>query len=303
MKNIKSTYIIGLLLLGMAMALKAQINTPYNLYFEELYVINPGAAINNDFYSASLMTHLANTGFENAPRTTALSLNGPITAKAGIGLRVINDARGAFSDNSILGSYAYKINLGSEGHLLNLGLSAGIYWQKFDVGTIDAIDMDDPVMEASYYNKKHFMNELGVFYRWNDLRAGVSAPYLAQLGHHYIAYADYHYLIPNLEELELFPMLLYQHLPEKAHQLDASLKVKYKPVWISYTYRTNNNMMFALGAEYKNYRIAYAFELNNDELSHIAAGSHEIMLSYRFNLDLSPKNASYKKDKMPWQEE
>ena len=97
-------------------------------------------------------------------------------------------------------------------------------------------------------------------------------------------------------------MVLYQYLPELKSQVDAGIKFKYDIVWGSFTYRTNNAILAAVGVHYNNYQLAYSFGFNNSQLTTIGTGTHEIMFSYNFKIDFSSKKASFDKDKMPWQE-
>jgi type IX secretion system PorP/SprF family membrane protein len=282
-----------------------QITNRFNLYYEDLYSINPAAAGEKDYFNASLNTNLSNTGFEGSPETIALLFSGPLNQKTGVGLQVIHDSRGAFKSTNVVGSYAYSLKLGSEGkHVLNLGLSAGFYWQNFNRGEIDAVDMDDEVLSpgSDYYKKSFFVNEVGALYSWKNLLVSVSAPYLAQLNNHYRAFATYGYQLPNMKKMKIYPQILYRHLPENVDQLDAGIKFKYNMVWASVGYRTDNSILSALGIYYKKYRFTYSYNFNNSPLAHISTGTHEIMLSYNFNLDLSKKKASYDKKTMPWEE-
>jgi len=282
--------------------LHAQIFNQYNMYFEDLYTVNPAAANQNDFFRAGLNTNLANTGFYGSPKAMRLFISGPVNDNTGIGLRVVNDSRGAFNTNNVIGSYAYKIKLGSGEHVISMGLSAGVYWQSFDISSIDALFPDDDVLYSEYTNKKYFMNEIGIHYSWKDLNVGFSAPYVLQLYNQYMAYTSYNYAVPGVDGFNILPMVLYQYLPEMKSQVDAGVKFMYDIVWASFSYRTNNAILAAIGVNYNKYNIAYSFGFNNSQLTTIATGTHEIMLSYNFNIDFSSKKASYDKDKMPWQE-
>jgi len=283
----------------------AQVNNQYNLYYEDLYSINPSAIALRSSFSASMNTMLANAGFEGSPTLFNLAVGGGLAGNMGIGTRFHANRQGGFQANSWLASYGYRLKLGESGHFLAMGLSAGIYWQNFNPANIEAVRLDDPVLESSYYRKQHFMNELGITYRWNDLTVGFSAPFVVQLYNHYMGHVSYAYDIPTVEGLAVQPFVLYQYLPEGTSQVDASVKVSYKNLWTAIGYRSNNNVLAALGVHYRNYRLAYSYEFNNQELSHIASSTHEIMFTYDFSLDLEfeKKRASYDKEQLPWQEE
>jgi|SRR6056297_2558256 len=293
------------LLAGIFYMANAQVNNQYNLYYEDLYSINPSAIALRSSFSASMNTMISNAGFEGSPTLFNLAVGGGLAGNMGIGTRFHTNRQGGFQANSWLASYGYRLKLGESGHFLAMGLSAGIYWQNFNPANIEAVRLDDPVLESSYYRKQHFMNELGITYRWNDLTVGFSAPFVVQLYNHYMGHVSYAYDIPTVEGLAVQPFVLYQYLPEGTSQVDASVKVSYKNLWTAIGYRSNNNVLAALGVHYRDYRLAYSYEFNNQELSHIASSTHEIMFTYDFSLDLEfeKKRASYDKEQLPWQEE
>lgn len=298
--------IILILFLGMiclASGLKAQIYNNNNLYYQDLYLINPAASNLDDEFQAGIISNFVNAGYEGAPTRVSLMVSGPFSDKVGVGLRLFNDSRGAFRTNNLVASYAYKIRLSEQDHSLSMGLSAGMYWQNFQVSQINAVQMDDPtLLNADDYNRRHFVNEFGLLYQWKKLMVGFSAPYVVQLYNHYMAHASYTYEFPTVEGFALTPMVLYQYLPEKKSQVDGSLKFSYKPVWAAFTYRSNNNLLTAVGINYQKFELSYNYEINNKELSILSGSTHDIMLKYRFNLSFKSKSASYDKEKMPWQE-
>ena len=263
----------------------AQINIKNNLYFDNWYSINPAAAVQNSTFNASLNSNISNNGIDGSPKSYRIYADGPIGENAGIGIRIVNDSRGAFTVNNIIGSYAYTLRFGSNGeHIVNMGVSAGVGLERLDANNINA-DMSDPILNSDTNKKNYFMNEIGFLYKWNNLNVGFVAPYLAQGYGKYIAYSSYRLEIESIDGFEITPILYYQHLPENENQLDMTAKFKYKPVWASFTYRTNGNALLALGAELKGFRFAYAYEFNNAMTSEVSGGTHEIMLSYTFSLD------------------
>ena len=293
----RKLYIISILVL-IVFSVDAQINIKNNLYFDNWYSINPAAVAQNRLYYASLNSNIANNGIEGAPKSYRLYLDGPMGENAGIGIRIVNDNRGAFTANNILGSYAYTLLLGSDGdHVVNMGISAGVSLERFDTRNIDA-DLTDPLLDSETNKKDYFMNEIGFSYSWEGLNVGIVAPYLAQGYGQYIAYSSYRYEVPNVDGFEITPILFYQHQPENVSQFDMTAKFKYKPVWTSFTYRSNGNALLSLGAELKGFRFAYAYEFNNSTSSEVSGAVHEIMLSYKFDIDFKVKEEKEEEPKM-----
>jgi len=299
MKKITTYIVLSFFLFSAGMA---QVYNRNNLYFEDYYIFNPASILSTQNFRATMNTNLSNAGFRDSPKNFNLMLGGQVSDKMGGGVKINSDIRGAFNNTKVLASYAYKIKLGETAHQLSMGLSLGVFSQRFNASDISATDMDDKVLQSDYYNKSYFMNEIGFDYHWNNLNVGLSAPYVLQLYNHYMAYATYQYTIPTFTDLKLYPVLLYQHLPEYKSQLDIGFKSQYKYVWASFLYRTNNDVLAGMGVHYSRYRLGYSFGFNNRVLSTIAMGTHEIMFSYDFNLSFKPRKASYDNEKMPWQE-
>lgn len=298
----KKIFILNIIITITATGLLAQIYNRNNLFYTDLYSLNTAAVHVDTSWSANLYSNFANVGFEGSPNTFSIMAHGPINETTGVGIRVFNDARGAFRTNSFLLSYAHKLRFNEEGHNLSLGLSAGMYMQNFQIGEITAVNMNDPgLLNNDYENKGKFVNEFSALYRNKNLTIGFSAPYVVQLYNHYIGHVSYFYDLPSAEGFSITPMLLYQYLPEGISQLDAIAKFQYKPAWLAFTYRSNNNFLTAVGFQYRKYELAYSFEVNHQPLSAISGSTHEIMLRYHFNIDFTRKKPSYNKDVMPWQ--
>ena len=291
MKRISTIIII--MLLSQVYALYAQIPVNHNLYYENVYTINPAGIFQDDYFSASLSSNRSFVGFENAPATNGVYLHGPVSEKVGLGLSVINSKLGIFDLNNFTGSYAYRLKF-SEDHYLTMGLSMGLSWQKVDYAQIDAISMDDPMLiGATYSDKKHFINELGFLYQLKGLEIGLSAPYIVQPSYQqFYGYGSYD--IGSKEGLVVTPLIFYQYLPIGASQVDMSLRLRYKPMWTSVTYRSNGNIFLAMGAAFDKFKIAYSYEINNELLARIGQSSQELMVAYTFNF--ISKNKEIKQD-------
>ncbi len=272
-------------------SLRAQIPLTHNLYYENGYTINPAAVFQNKLLTASFNSRQTYAGFEDAPQTSSLFLSGPFSEKVGLGLTAINTRQGIFKVNNFKGTYAYKLKLG-ERHFLGMGLSMGLSWERTATEEIAALHPDDPLLrDPSYNDRKIFINELGLLYRLKRLQVGLSTPYIVQSEYqHYYAYAS---MLLGAEEpakgFSISPMLLFQRLPIRGNQLDAGLKIRYKPVWTAATMRSNGNIFLALGTEFHRFKVAYSYEFNNQSLANIADSNQEIRVAWSFNLKTKPK--------------
>ena len=294
-------YILPIIITALCIHVDAQIYSDRNMVYEDLFQINPSAANLTNNTSVLLSTSIAGNGIDNAPNSNNLLFRTSIDENMGAGLRLSYDQRGLFNTTDVVGSYAYAVKLAAN-HKLHFGLSLGVNIQKFDAANANVLHANDPRLQESTESEYTLMNEFGLHYTWDALNVGFVAPYLFQGYNRYIAYTSYSYDTPWVEKLQVMPNVMYQYLPEDVHQVDMGLKFKYDPVWVAYTYRTNNDMVFAMGVGYLNFNFAYAYEFNNSTLSNITGIIHEVMLSYNFDMSWSKGKASHEIGKMPWQD-
>ena len=156
---------------------------------------------------------------------------------------------------------------------------------------------NDPVLQNSNYKKTSFDGNFGLYYNYKNFDIGVSALHVIELYNQYVLYSGYNYKT-KVEGLSLKPSVKFTYLPGNNYQIDGNLKVKYKIIWASGTYRSNGNVLIALGLDInKNLHIAYAHEINNGNLNLISSNTREFLFIYDF--DLKKKDESYKK--LPWE--
>lgn len=300
MNTLKTSFLV--LLLFFPFILNGQIVSNNNLWHQDYYQLSPAFAGFRENFYASLNTNQSHVGFDNALETYRLAISGQTSDKVGIGAKFMYDRRGAFTANSFTGSYSYGIRFGGGQHQLRFGLSAGIYWQDFQVAGLNADLMDPVLQDGDELNETAFQADLGAWYSWRDAWVGISAPYLGQLFNHYLAVAGYNYRLLEAPALILYPSVLYQYLPDNTHQVDGTLKVGYEFAWISGTYRSNKNIVAAVGVSAYNFDLCYAYEFNRGDLNIISNTTQEIMLAYRFSFNMPGPRKSFEADKVPWEQ-
>jgi type IX secretion system PorP/SprF family membrane protein len=299
---INKNYPILLMLLLFQLSVSGQILQTYNLYYQDEYQINPASLGNYSSFNAIIDANRSSIDLANSPTICNISVGGPISDRVAVGTRLFNDNRGAFSNNSWLATYTYKLMFAEKKHVINFGLSAGIYWQSFNLSKIDA-DINDPLLlQASTRQETKFRSDFGIWYSWNNLNVAISAPYISQLYNHYLGFVSYRINIPEVENLIIQPSVLYQYLPDRTNQADVNLKVGYDFVWISGSYRSNNSFVAALGFNIHSFGICYTYEINSGYLNIVSKNTQEIMLVYNFDIQLPKSKGSYQQKEIPWKE-
>jgi len=115
----------------------AQQDPQYSLYQFNQLVINPAYAGARDGISVAAATRQQWVGFEGAPKTTCMSVHGPLLKKnLGLGLTVINDRMGPRDVTSIYANVAYWLRISGETRL-SFGLNAGYNRYQFNFDKID----------------------------------------------------------------------------------------------------------------------------------------------------------------------
>lgn len=260
----------------------SQILNTYNLYHQEVYLINPAAIGGKDKINGFLNSRRSLIEFDDAPRTLTLGLCGAINENMGLGTKVLSDHRGTIESTLWVLSYSYRITFDEPSHNLTFGVSGGAARNAVNRNRVIANDMDDPTLNSDFTDDFSFEGDAGVWYQRKGLTLGFSAPHLYQFYHHYVIFGAYQFdLISG--DLKIIPSSLLQTLPKSETQVDFNLLADYKDrVWISGTYRTNGNMVLGMGIGLENIRLGYAYEINNSDLSHISNSSHELVVSFSF---------------------
>ena len=292
----KKNFLI-IIVLGFSIFAKAQVSNTYNLYYQNLYLQNP-AAIGLDSKTHLMLDYqdlMANMGVKF--RSMSFALFGALNNSTAIGIQYNNHIQNAIQNNNVMASYSYKLKFNEEENWLRIGLSLGANWQNLYIDDIIVKNYNDPVLQNSNYKEASFDGNFGLYYNFKNFDIGVSALHFIELYNQYVLYSGYNYKT-KVEGLSLKPSVKFTYLPGNNYQIDGNLKVKYKIIWASGTYRSNGNVLIALGLDIdKNLHIAYAHEINNGNLNLISSNTREFLFIYDF--DLKKKDESYKK--LPWE--
>ncbi|MBK8582293.1 MAG: type IX secretion system membrane protein PorP/SprF [Flavobacteriales bacterium] len=270
----------------------------FSQYMFDRLSVNPGVAGSSGNICATALLRQQWTGFEGAPKTGLINLQGPISKiNSGIGLSVYFDKLGQESSTIARLHYAYHFKVGSQSTL-----SAGVYVGMTNRGlegkwiAIDDVATDNSIAAGSS-SATGFDMGAGLYYKSPNLWLGVSSTQLPQTElkdvniqnvRHYYVQAGYNWALGGNKKYTLQPGLLLKS-DATSTQIDIGALFLYdETVWVGASYRTEDAIAPMIGYQYKfpkgdsMLRIGYSYDVTTSDLKNYSTGSHEIMLNYCF---------------------
>ncbi len=308
----RRTILILAVCTGISLLASGQTDPVSSQFMFNQMLYNPGSAGSSGMICATAMTRQQWVGFEGAPATTLFHINAavrPFGIESGIGLSIVNDQTGFDTDNSLLFSYSYLMDLGQG--KLGIGANFGIFNKSIDPSwNIPSGDQfvpptGDPLIPDGKESVLSFDMGLGVYYSTSDYYAGISVTHLNEaklkytkgspyIPRQYYAMAGYNLRLPN-PAFELMPsVLIYSDARVFQATLNAMLRYN-KKVWGGVSYRAGDAATGIFGLELNNgIRISYAYDFPLNDIRKSTSGSHEFLLNYCFDLSLGRSSMRYK---------
>jgi type IX secretion system PorP/SprF family membrane protein len=266
-------------------------------YIYDVLPINPAFAGGHNALSATLSYRNQWVGFEDAPKKTMLSVHTPFDKdRIGLGLIIENNSIGIFKETSIIGNYAYRIQLRDSKLALGLGFGATLYniaWNELKAA--DAGDeqlMNTPVsaalpafsLGAYYYAKKYYIGLSAPLFLSHDLDESTGKYKISSIfsGSNYFLSGGYEIGIGS--SVKLLPSLLIKYHPGNNIQVDYNAQVNLKDrVWLGIGYRNKSILVGMLQCQLTyQIRMAYSYNYEFGTIGKYINGSHEIVLNYVF---------------------
>jgi type IX secretion system PorP/SprF family membrane protein len=263
---------------------------------------NPAYAGSHDQLSATLLGRKQWVSFPGSPFTGTLNVHSPLKDdRMGLGLSLISDKAGAFSQNSFAGAYSYTLKF--KKMRLALGLQAMATNFSVDLAGARLNNGFQAPVDNAFANNVSVFNVnfgTGAFLYGKDFFAGVSAPHLLNSGMEKkqaadptLARQDMHtyvmggYLWQIDPVFELKPSAMIKMVKGAPIQAEANLMLYgYKLAGIGLGYRSGDAV--SVLTEIKalaNLNFAYAFDFSLSKLTKYNSGSHELILQYRFGFN------------------
>lgn len=286
---------IFILLLTLAASiLKAQQLPEYSQYVLNPLVVNPGAAGSAEGIPLLLSSRHQWVGFENAPSTQVLSVQG-LSSNYGLGGILVNDSWGNTRRMGLQLAYSYIIDINTDIKAgIGLGLSAFQY--TIDQSSYKTYDLNDATLtgakESSFLPNADFG-----FYMYSEQKwfGGVSVTHLLEnkikvtadesssnkAVRHFFVMGGYTF--PVSDVIEIQPALLLKTTAVSPMLAEINVRAIYdKNYWLGFAYRTAKEINILAGLKFKQFMFGYSFDYTTSDLSSFTSGTHEIVLGYNF---------------------
>jgi len=300
MRRLLISFLCGFI---MIFEIVAQQDPQYSQYMFNQMAVNPGYAGSHDAICLTAVHRQQWVGIDGAPITSVFTVNSPFKmfgASHGVGLTVMSDQVGYYTDVSAGLDYAFrfplgpgKLGIGVSGMFLNKALAAKWHIPGGDWNL-------DPSIPNENESVMGFDMGFGVFYRAENVYLGLSSTHLLEpvlryaekkeakylLKRHYYATAGC--VLPlNNPAWEIAPSLM-AFSDGTASQFTANMNLMYnKKIWGGVGYRLSDAVIAMIGIDlFNGLKVGYAFDYTYTGLSQYfsAGGSHEVMVSYCFNV-------------------
>lgn len=286
----------------------------YSQYMMNSYLVNPAVVGNDGLTSFSLTAREQWLGFENSPRTVALSgqsrllKSSPISrgrsvrrrptlmsrsGNVGVGGYIYNDRNGIVDRTGIQGTYAYHIPM--DQNQLSFGVSFTAFQLKLDEDNVHLHTNDDPLLNGS--KNALFVPDvnLGVYFKGPEYYVGLSSAQMLQSAlkfgndgykdfkmlRHYYLMAGYGFFLDNGITIE--PSLMVKTTMENQPQFDLNARVYYRDdYWGGISYRSSGALIMMGGVKVDKFYFGYAFDYSMSSIRKHSFGSHEFMASVKF---------------------
>jgi len=279
----------------------AQQEATFSQFMFAHQLLNPAYAGAKDYTNLTALHRAQWVGFEGAPVTQALALNGQFKSeKLGWGLSVLNDKIGPIENTTASLDAAYHLVLNDKGHRLAVGVKIGSQNYTINSGMIQTLDPGDQAFVLEE-NADLLLNVgFGLYYHTPKFYLGFSLPRLLDNDRYEVsrhAYVISGGIFSLTKDWSIKPSLLIKQAEGSPMGYDFSALLVYsKQFWIGPQIRSaiesplpNSNLGGAyglLGGVHlsPNWSVGYAYSTGLGDLnSTFSSGTHEIMIRFEFN--------------------
>lgn len=283
------------LLAGLSFQGFSQQDPVYTQYMNNLLTIQPAYAGSSGALNITGISRAQWVGFEGAPNTNTLTINGPLRRfNVGLGLSIVNDKWGPIRQNGVYLDYAYHVKI-SQDQFLSFGIKGGFNVYQAFLTDLRINDLTDPVF--AYDVNLKFLPNMGLGIMWHSDRffLGASAPkilknriqsentenvYREVL--HFYGMGGYVFFLSDI--LKFKPTILYRWAERTPSYVDFTGSfLLYDRVWMGATYRLKNSYGLIFQFNVNNQlKFGYSYDQTTFHPTQVNSGTHEFMISYDF---------------------
>jgi type IX secretion system PorP/SprF family membrane protein len=300
MKNysMKNSFITSALILSVSAAFAQQLPLS-SQYYTNPFVYNPAFTGSGENTQAFLTHRSQWSGFDGAPQTSYLTIDGPIESKSiGLGLKIFSDQTDIISRVGASANYSYRLKVNDDNSIL-FGLGLGVINHKIDFSKVVVRDTEDPMLFSTTQNKTVFNADFGVAYNWKTLEVGIAVPQMLgnkikfttdagdesiyRVERQYLGTIKYTFDVIPEKEITAYPLVMVRYTPGSVIQYDINAVLDWKKIgWFGVTYHSNYAVALSAGLRYKNLSVGYAYDLGIGKIKSYTGSSSELLLSYTF---------------------
>lgn len=294
----KNFLLIPVLLLAVLYQTHAQQSAINSQYLYNGLLINPAYAGSHVQLSATLNYRNQWVNFDGAPQTANLAVHTTVNkSKVGLGLLASSDNIGSYSNNSLFGSYAYRIR-GKRDGVFSMGLQAGFQNFRADFSKLTLKNGQDPTFSGTMSEFRPNFGG-GVFYTSKKFFGGFSVPIIMTYtkffsqGIQQLSQTRYYYLLmgttltlDRMEKVKLSPSVLIRAQEGSPLNADFNLNlILHDLVSAGVSYRTEESISTLLNFKLsEKFNFGYSYDWLTSDIRRYANGTHEFMLNYRVRI-------------------
>ena len=266
---------------------------------------NPGFAGSRGGVSTSIIHRSQWIGFGQDGTAGASTQNFSVDAElpflfGGIGLNIVTDKIGGYSNLGLQASYAYRTKLGIG--QIGMGMSCGIFQSGLNGGFLQPSTSGDPFIPTGDVKGSALDFGAGIYYNTRDVYIGISSAHLTEpniewsngqyykMSRHYFLIAGYTH---DLNSSLLIHPSIYLKSDGSTSQLDINTSLIYNnSLWGGVSYRLDEGLIIITGFNIKeDLKLGLAYDV---VLSPIKNNSVEVMLQYNFKIKYNKGISKYK---------
>lgn len=232
----------------------AQQDAQYTQYMYNTQVVNPAYVGSRGVFSIAALYRSQWVGLDGAPTTQTLTLNSPISKRAGLGLSVVNDEIGNGTNQNTYFNvdFAYAVPTSQTGKL-SFGLKAGGHLLDVNLTKLRNYNPGFAAPDDTGVDRKFSPNfGAGIYYYTDRFYTGLSVPNFMQTVHFNSGDGSNSYLVK--EDMEYY--LISGFVTDISYDLQFKPAVLLKavggaPLQVDVSATFLYNEKFSLGAAYR----------------------------------------------------
>lgn len=293
----KKTWFTILVLLLMQTLVAQQVPL-FSQFMFNPYPYNPAFAGASERFEIMSTYRNQWTGFDGAPETAVLSVQGPLSSGSSIGGFLFRDVAGAMERYGFNAGYTYRVQL-DQNTFMAFGLQMGITQLSINGENLITHDPNDNAVPLVTSRTLLGDASFGMYIHGERFFAGAAVPQLLNgsfvfsddMGKIHDQLIERHlFLMGGLkfkasESLSVEPSILLKTVKGAPIQLDFSTRMIFqKKYWIGLSYRTRAAICFITGLQISDHFVlGYCYDYSTNDINTVSSGSHEIMLGWYFN--------------------